>query len=139
MKISVLKMVFAFVLGGLGAFSLLWSRPQFSIYTLPSEAQATVGELDIAGTSVSFTKMYDNANSSYFLDPADSDTSLTVLGDVGIGTITPDGKLDVEGGDIHVSEIAAPTTPPAGKAVIYAKTDNSLYIKDDTGKESKIK
>ena len=59
-------------------------------------------------------------------------------GNVGIGSTSPDGKLDVEGGGIYVSEIAAPGTPNAGKGVVYAKSDGKLYFKDEAGTESDL-
>lgn len=36
---------------------------------------------------------------------------------------------------VYVSEQSAPSTPPTGKVVIYAKTDGHVYAKDDTGAE----
>ena len=207
---STRKSIVVFSIGALVVFGTYFLKPNlFSpiLPTLPSEAQATVGELDISGTSVSFTKMYDNANSSYFIDPAASDISLTVLGKAGIGTTNPGQKLTLDGtapvaeirsggylmlrntandwdmrlqsfavqklglysggdlanpiatfvhggnvgigttspgakldvaGNIYVSEMAEPSTPPSGKVAIYAKSDNGLYIKDDAGNETKL-
>lgn len=56
-------------------------------------------------------------------------------GNVGIGTTTPDGKLDVEGGGIYVSEITSPSTPAADKGVLYEKNDGKIYFKNDQGTE----
>ncbi len=56
-------------------------------------------------------------------------------GYVGVGTASPDGQLDVEGGGIYVSEISAPGTPNSGKGVLYEKTDGKLYFKNDAGTE----
>ncbi|PCH98704.1 MAG: hypothetical protein COB85_01050, partial [Bacteroidetes bacterium] len=64
-----------------------------------------------------------------------SDVSYFTGGNVGIGTTTPDGLLDVEGGGIYISEIAAPATPNTGKGVLYEKTDGKLYFKNDGGSE----
>ncbi|PCJ82974.1 MAG: hypothetical protein COA57_12445 [Flavobacteriales bacterium] len=55
---------------------------------------------------------------------------INTLGNVGIGTTTPDGKLDVEGSAIYISEIAAPATPAATKGVLYEKSDGKLYFKN---------
>lgn len=68
----------------------------------------------------------DNAN--LFFD--DTNNSL------GIGTLSPDTRLDVEGGAITISEIAAPGTPAAGKGVLYEKADNVFYHKSDAGVET---
>lgn len=37
-----------------------------------------------------------------------------------------------------LSEIAAPATPASGKVALYAKADNKVYIKDDTGTETDL-
>jgi hypothetical protein len=42
-------------------------------------------------------KMYDRDNTAYYIDPSSTGTALTVAGDVGIGTTSPQGKLDVNG------------------------------------------
>lgn len=42
------------------------------------------------------------------------------------------------GGQLVITTGTAPGTPSAGKVSIYAKTDNFLYIKDDTGTETAI-
>ena len=39
------------------------------------------------------------------------------------------------GAGLTVTEIAAPSTPAAGRAIIYAKTDGKVYSKDDAGTE----
>ena len=64
--------------------------------------------------------------------------TISSAGNVGIGTLTPDGLLDVEGGGIYLSEIAAPATPAASKGVLYEKTDGKLYFKNDGGVESDL-
>jgi len=56
---------------------------------------------------------------------------------VGIGTSTPDGKLDIESGGVYLSEISAPDTPNSGKGVVYAKAGR-LYYKNDAGEEFDI-
>lgn len=35
----------------------------------------------------------------------------------------------------YLNEISAPGTPPSGKLVVYEKTDNKLYYKNDAGTE----
>jgi hypothetical protein len=56
-------------------------------------------------------------------------------GNVGIGTTSPDGKLDIEDGGLYLSEIAAPATPNTSKGVIYEKSDALLYFMNDAGTE----
>lgn len=62
-----------------------------------------------------------------------------------IGNIstTPTEALDVSGnikttGFVEMSEIAAPSTPSAGIARIYVKSDGLFYGKDDAGTETKL-
>ena len=57
-----------------------------STYNLDSNGNLTV------------QKFVDSANSSYFLDPAASATSLATAGQAGIGNPNPVGMLDVSGG-----------------------------------------
>lgn len=39
---------------------------------------------------------------------------------------------------LYVSEQSSPSTPAAGKVVIYAKSDGLIYIKDDAGVETQL-
>jgi hypothetical protein len=63
----------------------------------------TTGDQTIAGiktfsSSVDAPAFRDSANTAYYLDPASTGTALTVAGDVGIGTTSPNlAKLDVRG------------------------------------------
>lgn len=41
-------------------------------------------------------------------------------------------------GALTVPEMAAPSTPAAGKVSVYAKSDGKLYIKDDAGTETDL-
>lgn len=43
-----------------------------------------------------------------------------------------------DNGAVTVPEIAAPSTPAAGKVVLYAKSDGLLYSKDDAGTETVV-
>ena len=51
----------------------------------------------IIGSALITNKFTDAANTDYYLDPAASTTSLTVAGNVGIGTTGPGEKLEVTG------------------------------------------
>jgi hypothetical protein len=53
--------------------------------------------------------------------------------------VTIDGSDNVAGvNSMTVKEVAAPATPAAGNVAVYAKSDNKLYIKDDTGAETDL-
>jgi len=72
-------------------------------------------------------------NLYFYTTPSGSGTSdirMTVAhdGNVGIGTITPDEKLDVAGRIAISAESSSPTVA-AGVGVIYTKTDGKLYFK----------
>lgn len=65
------------------------------------QAMAATGTLtisssstDISGTAIA-TQFIDSDNTSYLLDPAATGTSLTLAGNVGIGTTNPTAKLHV--------------------------------------------
>jgi hypothetical protein len=52
------------------------------------------GTLAVAGT-VDATSFRDNANTAYYLDPANTGTSMAVAGNVGIGTTSPSSLLQL--------------------------------------------
>jgi len=58
-------------------------------------------------------------------------------GNVGIGITIPTTKLEIASGGITITEVAAPATPAATKAVLYIIDDGdattSLYVKFDDG------
>lgn len=52
--------------------------------------------------------------------------------------VTP-GNLRLDtGGAFYLPEISAPSTPASGRYVVYAKSDNHLYGKNDAGTESRL-
>ena len=74
------------------------------------------------GSSVRGQIFYDNNNTSYYLDPANSGTSLLVAGKVGLGTTSAISMLDVRGA--HAS----------GYGIINViSTDSALIALDSTG------
>lgn len=81
-----------------------------------------------------------NAAGNFVVEDSNNVARLVVqnAGNVGIGTANPLGKLDVEGGSLFLSEIAAPGTPAGGKGAVYAKSDGKLYFKNDSGVESDL-
>ncbi|HHZ64395.1 MAG TPA: tail fiber domain-containing protein, partial [Flavobacteriales bacterium] len=84
------------------------------------------GKFTLSGAGTSIISAFDGATEVFTVDDG---------GNVGIGTTSPDGKLDIEDGGLYLSEIAAPATPNATKGVVYEKTDNLLYFKNDAGTE----
>lgn len=55
------------------------------------------------------------------------------------GSTLQSSALSVDdNGAVTVPEIAAPSTPAAGKVVLYAKSDGLLYSKDDAGTETVV-
>lgn len=53
-------------------------------------------------------------------------------------TLTSPSINDALANAEYFSEAAAPSTPPSGQVVLYAKTDGLLYSKDDAGAESAL-
>jgi len=81
-------------------------------------------------------KLYiENSNSSTPLIYGEFDNDiLTVNGDVGIGTTSPNEKLTIEGA-LSLQEISAPS-PTSGYGKLYVKSaDSKPYFKDDSGTE----
>ena len=63
------------------------------------------------------------------------DVFVDSLGNVGIGTVTPNEGLTLEGGVLSIKETTTPTaTVNYGK--IYTKSDNELYFQDGSGAEN---
>lgn len=52
---------------------------------------------------------YDANNTAYYLDPANTGTSMAVAGNVGIGTTSPDGKLMVVANGAYNGSVASRT------------------------------
>ncbi len=64
-------------------------------HTFNSSGNVTFLGTVSAATDFRAPIFYDSGNTSYYLDPANTGTSLLVAGNVGIGTTTPAYKLDV--------------------------------------------
>jgi hypothetical protein len=71
--------------------------------------------------------------------PASATDNAIARFDSTTGKLVQDSVVTVsDAGAITVPEIAAPSTPAAGKVVVYAKSDGKLYIKDDAGAETDL-
>lgn len=73
------------------------------------------GSLDLGGAEIIANKFTDSENyANYYLDPANTDTSLIVAGSVGVGTrIISDAKLQVQDATnpiIRIGQISSQTT-----------------------------
>jgi len=84
--------------------------------------------------SISFYRTDNNVHHEVF-SYAYNSNDVIFNGNVGIGTTTPAGKLDIEDGGLYLSEIAAPATPSGSKGVVYEKSDKLLYFKNAGGDE----
>ncbi|MEK6557279.1 MAG: hypothetical protein AABZ14_03150, partial [Candidatus Margulisiibacteriota bacterium] len=62
--------------------------------TAPDDKLDVVGNVQINSGSLYVGKIYDNDNSTYYLDP-NAATSALLAGNVGIGTTAPSAKLDL--------------------------------------------
>jgi len=72
-------------------YKFAWNSASTQVMTLSEGgALATVGTMDA-------TSFRDVSNTAYYLDPANTGTSMVVAGNVGIGTTTPGYKLEVNG------------------------------------------
>ena len=124
--------------GAIGHFTLT-SALQFSSagltpqMTLDSNGNLGIGitnpsqKLYVAGTGFASSDFrapifYDSDNISYYLDPANSTTSLLVAGNVGIGTTTPSYRL-------HVSQaIPTGTTSAPANTSIQVDSNTNNYL-----------
>jgi hypothetical protein len=79
--------------------------------------------------NVSFYRTDNNVHTEVFRYAYNSN-DVIFNGNVGIGTTTQPGKLDIEDGGLYLSEIAAPAKPSTGKGVVYEKSDKLLYFKN---------
>jgi hypothetical protein len=93
----------------------------------------TTGNI-VATTGNIFARSFESlANISYFLEPAAVGTSLVVAGNVGIGTINPTYRLEVNGSFAATTksfDIPHPTLE--GKRLVYASLEgpeNGVYIR----------
>ena len=86
-----------------------------------------------------FTPSGGGGGSGDVVGPASSTDNAISRFDSTTGKLLQDSAVTVDdNGAVTVPEITAPGTPASGKVVIYAKTDNKLYIKDDTGAETDL-
>lgn len=111
-----------------GAASLTLSQNEGAIvvsdgtnyFTLRGKATGAAGVGDVVGPG----SATDNALARF-----DSTT----------GKIIQDSTITLDDvGALTVPEMAAPSTPAAGKVSVYAKSDGKLYIKDDAGTETDL-
>ena len=65
----------------------------------------TVPEVLTVNGNTSATVFYDANNKGYYVDPANSGTSILTAGNVGIGTTTPSDKLNVIGNIKHTGNL----------------------------------
>lgn len=92
----VLGFIGVLLVGGLSLSLLLPALPHLS-----SQVLAVVGSLSISGNTTTLTgditgaRLLDEANTSYYIDPASSGTSLVTAGKAGIGTTTITDTLNL--------------------------------------------
>jgi len=65
---------------------------------------------------------YDSGNTAYYLDPANSGTSLLVAGNVGIGTTSPAAKFAVNGGTVNTTTYTSSESRIADGSIHLMKT-----------------
>lgn len=71
--------------------------------------------------------------------PGSATDNALVRFDSTTGKLIQDSTVTLDDtGAITVPEMAAPSTPAAGKVAVYAKSDGKLYIKDDAGTETDL-
>lgn len=66
-----------------------------------------------------------------------SSVSIDDTGLVTVGTSSTAPKIDPSG-YLELAEVSAPSTPSSGFVRLYAKSDNKLYQKDDSGTETDL-
>lgn len=85
-----------------------------------------------------FALQYDGTNSApnnlFKIRSADGADGVI---DVDALTVSQSGAVEFSD-SLTVNEISAPSTPASGKGVIYAKSDNKLYFKNDAGTETDL-
>lgn len=71
--------------------------------------------------------------------PASATDEAIARFDTTTGKLLQDSPVTVNNdGAITIPEIASPSTPAAGKIVLYGKADNKIYIKDEAGLETDL-
>lgn len=137
----VMKLNFRFFATGLALGILAFSVFAFRIK--PS-AQAVVGTLEISGTSQTLTgdvtagRLVDQANASYYIDPAASSTSLVTAGSIGIGTTTITEKFNISGnigftGGGKIRDSSGKLELQAGGSGTGSTGTGSIYFLDSSG------
>ena len=89
----------------------------------------TSGNIDTTGT-VTGEVFYDKTSTSYYLDPANTGSSLLIAGSIGINDLSPDAKLDIDstlttGGDFLITNTGIGTS-----GTIAGVTANSVTTGD---------
>ncbi len=109
------------------ALVLLKETGDQDILTASNSAGTT--RFRMAHTGYMYSERFaDISNESYYLDPAGSTTSMTVVSNVGIGTTNPISKLNV-GGDMYIQTTATVGNSFRGIQVKPGNYDENQYIR----------
>lgn len=97
------------------------------------------------GTNMQMQSMLGNAPAGGaggigdVVGPASATDNALARYDTTTGKLIQDSPVTVDdAGAITIPEIAAPSTPAAGKVVVYAKSDNKVYRKGEDGVEAEL-
>ena len=111
-----------------------------SVFSVAGDVQLDVSTGgQIIGSALITNKFTDAANSAYYLDPAASTTSLTVAGNVGIGTTEPGTALSVNGiisgntGNLRLQATGTGTGSTGTGSIYFLNSSGTTKGRLDTG------